>query len=112
MKNYIYTRLFYNSTGIFIKTSDPKTVDFVFEQVKKLVPGCELDREKNRQGRARISQLKGRDEEIGDFVTKILCQSGWEPFAVSLYDSQTDNVYREITYGDWEVLHLRKESET
>ena len=107
MKSYDYLRLHTSSSGVFIRCTNRKTVEWIANEVRKLAPSCQM--EQSKSGTYKLSHLQSRDLEIGDWITQQLCIQGWEPFAVtSIYRSDTDPVAARV-WGSEDVLHFKFE---
>jgi hypothetical protein len=89
MRKYIYARLYFDPTGktglANIYATDQAVLDWVFAYIKKQIPGCIITWEGHDLNSVRsefqLDQLENKDRELINSIVKLLCESGFEPYA-------------------------------
>jgi hypothetical protein len=75
MSGYKYIKLSYSNNMIQVRTLDNGTLDWVIEEIGKVVPSCMV----RRTGElVQIYNLDGKEKQIGTWIIQILCKLGWE----------------------------------
>ena len=75
MSGYKYIKLSYSNNMIQVRTPDNRTMDWVIEEIGKIVPACMV----RRVGElVQIYNLNGKEKQIGTWIIQILCKLGWE----------------------------------
>jgi hypothetical protein len=88
MKGNRYTRVGWTEAGVFLSSTDPDVLDWVFDDVQKFIPTATLFRDwrgvlpSGETYSYTIQKLKGTDRDVAWWIVKQLCLQGWEPFAV------------------------------
>ncbi len=75
--------------GINLWSTDAQTLDFIVDEVKKLVSSCQVHTYRD-EPKINLDKLQDRDQEILWRIMELIGKQGWEPFAV--YPS-TDGSY-------------------
>lgn len=104
MKKYRYVRV--NSIRPVVTTTDPSILDWLYDEVKKLIPNCATKNELHDLMGERIGfsfhRLEDKDSKVARWILKLLCENGFEPFATSTGEVAQYHV----------DFHLRREIET
>ena len=104
MKKYLYVKVRFTD----VWSTDPSILDFIYYELQKVIPTCATRNEKQDIAGERISyqlhQLQNKDSQITDWITKLLCNNGFDPF---------DFFYLGSGAGDTSIqahmeLHFRK----
>ncbi|HYE67300.1 MAG TPA: hypothetical protein VEA58_01740 [Anaerovoracaceae bacterium] len=82
MKTYQLFEMFYDRTGIYFKTTDKATKEWVIDAIKNIVITASVTDIPEKFVYSNITKLKDRDVELGSWLVAQLCSKGWEPFSV------------------------------
>ena len=74
------------SGGIHIHCSDADTLEWIFSELQQRIPTCSIQHErKDLEGKRcymMLNRLGGKDWEAYAWLRRIICENGWQPFAV------------------------------
>ncbi|MFN2233867.1 MAG: hypothetical protein ACK2U1_06525 [Anaerolineales bacterium] len=64
-----------------IKSTDIESIKWIINEITQIIPSCRATQ--INQHEIKIDKLDGRDTEMVWFAMEKLCESGWQPFAIS-----------------------------
>lgn len=82
MKQYHLFEIWFDTYGIFFRTTDDATKAWVFKAIKGVSPSAEINELPN-VAMVGIKKLNGKDIELGWQLLTQLCAKGWEPFGIT-----------------------------
>ena len=85
MKKYKYVKVNYTT----VWSTDPSIVDWIYDEIKKIISTCAIRNEDfNLKGERigfQLHQLQDKDSQVADWIIKLLCENGFEPFTFTYY---------------------------
>lgn len=82
--------------GVSVIATDPHELDWIFDQLQRLVPSCRRQDCKDVPGEicgAVFDKLGGADGQVHFWIFKQLCHRGWEPLDVRFPGTSNRNWY-------------------
>jgi len=80
--------------------TDPSILEWIYNSVKKQIPSCATrDVIYNLTGETvgfRLHKLRGKDREVAYWLSQLLCEKGFEPFAAS--SAANERFYSEFIH--------------
>ena len=106
MARYRFVQLVRRQTEI--SSTDPSVIDWVVESVRKYIPSCDTRNHRHDLmgdvSVCELHKLQGKDAQVAEWLPRLLCENGFEPFAETASTSEGDT---ETWY-----LHFRQRIET
>jgi len=90
MRKYVYVRIDIQDNRVW--TTNPSVLDWIFNEVKKHIPSCATRYERlgltGERVQFQLHQLQNKDYDVHEWIVRLLCENGYEPFNVTYTSEQ------------------------